>query len=252
MISTQIFAHRGSAGTHPENTMSAFREAERVGSEGIELDVQLSKDGEIVVIHDEDLSRTTNGTGFVKDYTLNQLKNLDASHTFSKQVEIQRIPTLSEVLEMYTHNNMLLNIELKNSKFFYPGMEEKVITLIRKYNLQNRVILSSFNHYSLVHCFQLDRGIETAPLYRDGLFKPWVYAKAIGAKGIHPNIKAAPDMIVTEAMKENIAVRPYTINKEKAMERLFAINCTSFITDFPARAIALRDKLNKEKDSFRK
>ena len=137
MISTQIFAHRGSAGTHPENTMSAFREAERVGSEGIELDVQLSKDGEVVVIHDEELSRTTNGNGFVKEYTLNQLKKLDASHTFFKQVGIQRIPTLTEVLEMYTHNNMFLNIELKNSIFFYPGMEEKVIALVRKYNLQN-------------------------------------------------------------------------------------------------------------------
>lgn len=250
MITTQIFAHRGSAGTHPENTMSAFQEAERVGAEGIELDVQLSKDGEVIVIHDEELSRTTNGAGFVKDHTLNQLKTLDASHTFSKQVGTQRIPTLMEVLEMYTHNNMLLNIELKNSTFFYPGMEEKVIALVRKYNLQNRVILSSFNHYSLVHCFQLDPAIETAPLYRDGLFMPWVYAKAIGAKGMHPNIKAAPDIIITEAMKENIAVRPYTINKEKVMKRLFAINCTSFITDFPERAITLRNTLNKEKRPF--
>jgi len=224
--------------------MSAFMEAQRVGSEGIELDVQLSKDGEVVVIHDEELSRTTDGAGFVKDYTLNQLKEFDASHTFSKQVGIQRIPTLTEVLEMYTNNNMLLNIELKNSKFFYPGMEEKVIALVRKYNLQNRVILSSFNHYSLVHCFQLDSGIETAPLYRDGLFKPWVYAKAIGAKGLHPNIKAAPDIIITSAMKENIAVRPYTVNKEKIMKSLFTINCTSFITDFPARAVALKNKLN--------
>ena len=157
---------------------------------------------------------------------------------------IQRIPTLTEVLEMYTHNNMFLNIELKNSIFFYPGMEEKVIALVRKYNLQNRVTLSSFNHYSLVHCFQMDSGIETAPLYRDGLFKPWVYAKAIGAKGIHPNIKAAPNFIITSAMKENIAVRPYTVNKEKVMKSLFEINCTSFITDFPARAIALRNELN--------
>ena len=90
----------------------------------------------------------------------------------------------------------------------------------------------------------MDSGIETAPLYRDGLFKPWVYAKAIGAKGIHPNIKAAPNFIITSAMKENIAVRPYTVNKEKVMKSLFEINCTSFITDFPARAIALRNELN--------
>lgn len=248
LISTHVFAHRGSAGTHPENTMSAFREAERVGAEGIELDVQLSKDGEVVVIHDEELSRTTNGTGFVKDHTLNELKKLNASYTFSKQVGIQRIPTLAEVLDMFTHNNMLLNIELKNSTFLYPGMEEKVIALVRKYNMQNRVILSSFNHYSLVHCFQLDPSIETAPLYQDGLFRPWVYAKAIGARAIHPNIKAAPNILITAAMNDHIAVRPYTVNKEKVMKRLFDINCTSFITDFPEKAIILRNTINKQKD----
>lgn len=245
LISTQIFAHRGSSGTHPENTMAAFREAERVGADGIELDVQLSKDGEVVVIHDEELSRTTNGTGFVKDYTLKQLKKLDASHTFSGKIEVQRIPALTEVLEMFVCNQMLLNIELKNSQYLYPGMEEKVISLVKKYKLEDRVIISSFNHYSLVHCYQLDPGIETAPLYRDGLFRPWVYAKAIGAKGIHPNIKAAPNFIISAAMKENIAVRPYTINKEKVMKRLFKIHCTSFITDFPAIAIQLRGELNQ-------
>ena len=245
MITTQIFAHRGSAGTHPENTMAAFREAERVGADGIELDVQLSKDGEIVVIHDEDLSRTTNGSGFVQDYTLSQLKELDASCNFTGEIQVQRIPTLTEVLDMYRHNYMLLNIELKNTKFLYPGMEEKVIYLVRKYNMQDRVIISSFNHYSLVHCYQLDPEIETAPLYRDGLFRPWAYAKAIGAKAIHPNIKAAPNFIISAAMKDNIAVRPYTINKEKVMKRLFKINCTGIITDYPGLALQLKDELNK-------
>ena len=245
MITTKIFAHRGSAGTHPENTMIAFLEAERVGADGIELDVHLSADGEVVIIHDEELNRTTNGSGFVKDYQLKQLKKLDASHSFSKQVGIQQIPTLTEVLDMVRSNNMLLNIELKNNVFFYQGIEEKVIGLVQSYNMQDRVILSSFNHYSLVQCYQIDPTIETAPLYRDCLYKPWVYARAIGAKAIHPNIKAAPDLIITSAMQENIAVRPYTINKEKVMKRLFSINCTSFITDYPERAIVLRNKLNE-------
>ncbi|MGM9927381.1 MAG: glycerophosphodiester phosphodiesterase [Bacillus sp. (in: firmicutes)] len=243
MITTQIFAHRGSSSTHPENTMSAFLEAEYVGADGIELDVQLSKDGEIVVIHDEKVNRTTNGKGFVRDLTLQQLKALNASYTF--KMNGAQIPTLEEVFSMLLHSHMLVNIELKNSVFEYPGLEEKVIRLIHKYHFQNRVILSSFNHASLVRCFRLDPQIETAPLYRDGLYKPWVYAKAIGAMGIHPNIKVAPDKVIKNALQEGIAVRPYTINDEKKMKALFAINCSAIITDFPAKAIAIREEVRK-------
>lgn len=245
LITTQIFAHRGSAGTHPENTMVAFMEAQNVGAEGIELDVQLTKDGEVVVIHDESLNRTTNGKGYVKDYTLNELKKFDASYKFTKHTGPVKIPTLREVLEMFRLNNMLLNIELKNTKFLYEGIEEKVISLVNEYQMHNRVILSSFNHYSLVYCYQLDSNIETAPLYRDGIYMPWVYAKAIGAKSIHPHYKAAPNILIMASMQEGVAVRPYTVNKEKDMKKLFSVNCSSFITDVPEKAINLRNKLNQ-------
>lgn len=239
MVNTKIFAHRGSAGTHPENTMIAFYEAERVGADGIEIDVQLSKDGRMVVIHDEKLNRTTNGKGYVKDYTLEELKALDASYTFKEHKGSAEIPTLEEVFDMFARNNMLLNIELKNSVFSYPGLEEKVINLIHTYQLQERIILSSFNHYSLVHCFRLDPHIETAVLYRDCLYMPWVYAKAIGAKALHPNIKIAPKEIITTSMQNDVAVRPYTINTEKQMEELINMNCSGFITDYPLVAASL-------------
>nr|WP_232423526.1 MULTISPECIES: glycerophosphodiester phosphodiesterase [Bacillus] len=243
MITTQIFAHRGAAGTFPENTMVAFKEAERVGADGIELDVQLTKDGKVVVIHDEQLDRTTNQKGLVMDYTLKELKQFDASYKYGKKTGFVEIPTLEEVLTWLQGNSMLLNIELKNSVILYPGLEEKVINLVKQYNMQDRVIFSSFNHYSIVHCYQLAPMIETAPLYRDGLYMPWVYAKAIQAKAIHPNIKAAPNMIITSAMNEGIAVRPYTINNEEQMTNLFSINCSSFFTDYPEKAIQLKQKL---------
>ena len=245
MIETKIFAHRGSAGTHPENTMVSFRAAERAGADGIELDVQLSRDGELVVIHDEKLDRTTNGNGYVKDLTLKELKGLDASVHFKGKAGPEKIPALHEVLDMFTRNNMLLNIELKNGVFMYEGMEEKVIELVHAYDLQDRVILSSFNHYSLVRVFQLAPHIETAPLYRDGLYMPWVYAKAIGARAIHPNKLAAPDPIIVEAMKNGIQVRPYTVNSEKQMLRLFSLNCSAFITDYPAKAVSLKRSLQQ-------
>ncbi|MBL5871984.1 glycerophosphodiester phosphodiesterase [Bacillus sporothermodurans] len=240
---TFIFAHRGSAGTHPENTMESFIAAEKSGAEGLELDVHLSKDGEIVVIHDETVDRTTNGKGFVHQLTVAELKELNASYkfkTFQSFIRSPKIPTLKEVFEWMRGNNLLCNIEMKNGKIMYPLLEEKVIQLIRDYRYEERIIISSFNHYSLVRCYQLAPELETAPLYSDGLYMPWIYAKAIHSKGLHPNFKAAPNMIIQEAMANGIAVRPYTVNKESDMERLIAIQCSAIITDYPEKAFKIR------------
>ena len=147
----------------------SFNEAARVGAEGIELDVQLSKDGEVVIIHDEKLNRTTGATGFVKNKTLKELKTLNAASTFKGKVSKERIPTLEELLIWMHTNHLFCNIELKNTLFLYPGIEEKVIRLVRAYDMEERIVISSFNHYSLVHCHQLAPEIETAPLYRDGI-----------------------------------------------------------------------------------
>jgi glycerophosphoryl diester phosphodiesterase len=239
---TLIFAHRGSSAIYPENTMLSFCEAERAGADGIEIDVQLSKDDQVVIIHDEKLDRTTNGKGYVKDCTLQQIKSYNASHTFAEQYGKTEIPSLSELFEWLEGNDLLCDIELKNSVFQYPGMEEKVIAMIRGYKFEERIVLSSFNHYSLVYCFQIAPDLETAPLYRDGLYMPWVYAQSIGARAIHPNISAAPDYIINSSIRAGIKVRPYTINSEKSMEHLFQLGCSAFITDFPENAVKLRQK----------
>lgn len=139
-----IWAHRGSSMMNPENTLLAFRKAaELEGITGIEFDVQLTKDGEIVVIHDEKVDRTTDGTGNVRDYTLNELKQL----TISGDGEVHSIPTLRETFEMlapYCKNKGLrLNIELKNSIIRYEGMEQKVIDMVSEFNLEDYVVYSS-------------------------------------------------------------------------------------------------------------
>lgn len=240
---TLIFAHRGSAGTHPENTMSAFKEAARVGADGIETDVQLSKDGEVVIIHDEKLDRTTNVSGYVKDWTLKELKTLNASATHKGNFGEEKIPTLEELFIWLNDNQLFCNIELKNTVFLYPGLEEKVIRLIRTYEMEERIILSSFNHYSLVNCHRLAPELETAPLYRDGLYMPWIYAKAIGGSAIHPNIRAAPDALIQSSVSMGVPVRPYTINEETEMKRLFKLGCSGIITDFPKAAVRIREEL---------
>ncbi|MDQ0213813.1 glycerophosphoryl diester phosphodiesterase [Oikeobacillus pervagus] len=243
---TLIFAHRGFSSLQPENTMQAFQAAYKAGADGIEIDVQLTKDGEIVVIHDEKVDRTTNGKGYVKDYLLTDLKKLDASYKFKKKIKKYRIPTLAEVFQWMTENEMICNIELKNNKIQYEFLEEKVIQLIREFHFEHRVILSSFNHYSIVHCYQIAPDIEIAPLYSNGIFMPWLYAKSINAKAIHPNVKTLNADIIQSSLNDQIQVRPYTINDPKVMEWLYSLQCSAIITDDPEKAITVK-KLQRKK-----
>lgn len=241
---TLIFAHRGFSALYPENTMPAFQKAAETGAEGIELDVQLTKDHEVVVIHDETVNRTTDGAGYVKDFTLSQLKKLNAGH---KKTGFQNvtIPSLREVLEWLTTNELICNIELKNNVFPYKGMEDKVIHLINEYGLSERIILSSFNHHSLMLCRRLAPDIETAPLISLKMPQPWVYASSIGAQGYHPKYATLSDYILKQSLAKGVRVRPYTVNKEKQMRRLFQLGCTAFFTDDPVFALSLRRQIKR-------
>ncbi|HET7657308.1 MAG TPA: glycerophosphodiester phosphodiesterase [Bacillales bacterium] len=236
---TQIFAHRGSSGTHPENTMAAFIEAERVKADGIEFDVQMTKDKEVVVIHDERVDRTTNGRGWVKDFTLKELKKLN---TGSTKIRSEKIPTLKEVLGWAKGNPLLINIELKTGLIQYPNLEERVVEMVNHYGLKDKVILSSFNHYSVERVHKLDPGLETAILFMEGLFEPWKYAKSIGASGLHCHWRTVTEEFVDGAKKANMALRPFTINRRSHIRKFLESGCSGIFTDYPERAIQIRDK----------
>ena len=141
----KIWAHRGCSQMYPENTLLAFEKAMNIaGLTGIELDIQLTKDGELVVIHDERVDRTTEGTGYVRDFTLKELSKL---HIYAGENEIQHIPTMEEVLDLLEDrlkSGMKLNIELKNSIYPYSGMEEKITGLVRERKFENAVVYSTF------------------------------------------------------------------------------------------------------------
>ena len=145
---TKVFAHRGASGYAPENTLEAFALAGEQGAQGIELDVQLTKDGEVVVIHDETIDRVSTGKGAVRDYTLEELRRF-SFHNHKKEYEGVQIPTLREVLEQVKPGGMEVNIELKTGIYWYPGLEEKTVELVKAAGMENRVIYSSFNHYSV-------------------------------------------------------------------------------------------------------
>lgn len=242
---TEIFAHRGYKEKYPENTMVAFLEAEKAKADGIELDVRLSKDGEIVVIHDETVDRTTDGTGYVHELTWKELKRLNATDK-KKWSKKEHIPLLQEVFEWLQSNDLICNVEIKSHPSNFKKIEPLVIKMIHDFQLTNRIILSSFNHYSIIYCYQMDPKIEIAPLIYEGLYMPWIYTEAIRAKGFHPNYKTIPIEIIKSSIENGVAVRPYTVNKKKEMERLLKINCSAMITDDPVKAVQLRKELRIE------
>lgn len=152
----KVIAHRGASAYAPENTMTAFEKAIELGAQGLELDVQLSSDGKLVVIHDEKLDRTSNAKGWVKDKTLDELKSLDFGSWFSKAFAGEKIPLLDEVMELISAWDGILNIEIKSGVVIYPDIEQKVAAAISKFNMHDRIIVSSFNHYSLVNLRKID------------------------------------------------------------------------------------------------
>ena len=136
---TKNFAHRGFSGKYPENTLLAFSKAIEEGVDGIENDVHLTKDGVLVVMHDELVDRTTNGKGYIKDKTYEELAQLDASYIF-KEYGPQKVPTLREYLELVKDTDIITNIELKTGVFEYTGIEQKVYDMLREFDMMDRII----------------------------------------------------------------------------------------------------------------
>ena len=144
------FAHRGASGDYPENTLLAFKEGIKAGANGLELDVHKTKDGKLVVIHDEDVERTFQARGLVKDLTLDELRALTCRKQLFKDSKECCVPTLEEVLELVKKHPVTLNIELKTDVIPYNRIEEDVIRLIKAYQVQDQILISSFNPKSSI------------------------------------------------------------------------------------------------------
>ncbi|WP_294527344.1 glycerophosphodiester phosphodiesterase [uncultured Allofournierella sp.] len=246
MKQSKVFAHRGASQYAPENTLEAFRLAMEQGAEGIELDVHLSADGELVVIHDETLERTTNGTGLVKDHTLAQLQALRADNHM-EGFEAAHIPTLRQVLELVRPGNMQVNIELKTGILWYEGIEEKTLELVKELGMQDRVVYSSFNHYSIEEVRRLDPTAETAYLFSDVIFEVEKYAARRGVKGLHPalwHVKMAD--FLTDYLQSGLAVRVWTVNRPEDMRLLMERGVDAVITNDPALALQVRAELEEK------
>lgn len=239
---TCIWAHRGASGYAPENTLEAFRLAVEMGADGIELDVHLSRDGELIVIHDETVDRTTNGTGRVADLTLAELKALDIS--MGKQGSGTSIPTLREVYALLRGTSLSINVEIKCDIVMYEGIWEKLYALEREMSIEGRVLYSSFNHHVLLEMRRLDPDCRIGLLYECALVEPWLYAKHLCANALHPHYFALRAPGVIEGCKQaGIALHPWTVNDPGDIRTLIRSGVESIITNYPDMAKAIRDEL---------
>lgn len=201
----KIWAHRGCSQNYPENTITAFEKALQIpGLTGIELDIQLTKDGELVVIHDERVDRTTNAFGCVKDFTYAQLRQMSI---YTGTDRSERIPSMNEVFDLLeNHAGVLLNIELKNSNIPYDGMEEKILDLAAHRGMEKRIVYSSFSAKSLEKIRKLAPEASIGIL--DTKASDCLYKKngGCGADAIHPywqGIDVSPEQL------QGMAVRAY-------------------------------------------
>ncbi len=238
---TKVFAHRGASGSAPENTLAAFQLALEQGADGVELDVQMTKDGEVVVIHDETVDRTTNGSGWVKDLTWDAISSLDASNGFPQYAGVH-IPSLSQVFDLLADSSMTINIEIKDSQVPYPGLAETILQMVDQRDWEYRVTVSSFNHLTLAHIRQIGSLMNTGVLFSDVLFEPWDYAHQLWATALHPHflyVDTVPSLI-HEAHNSLLEVNVWTVNEVSDIDRMLARGVDGLITNYPDRAIERR------------
>ncbi|MDO4266377.1 MAG: glycerophosphodiester phosphodiesterase [Eubacteriales bacterium] len=230
-----IWAHRGASGHAPENTMTAFEGAVQEGADGIELDVQLSRDGALVVIHDERVDRTSDGIGFVRDMSLSELRKLNFNRNFPEYGTV-RIPLLEEVLALCRTEKLFLNIELKNGIYDYPGLEEAVVKAVAGAGMEEQVIYSSFNHYSMERLRAIAPDARRGILYSDRWIGVPGYGKLLGVNALHPALWHLDDeTLVRNAHDKGLSVHVWTVNETDDMKRCQRLGADAIITNFPGR-----------------
>lgn len=239
-MKTKIIGHRGGAAGYPENTLAAFKKAVELGADGVEFDVQLTKDGEVVVIHDELIDRTMTGSGLVKNFSLSELRQMSAGEFFSPDFKEEKIPTLREVLEV-VQDLEVINIELKNY-IPYPELEEKVLKLVDEFEIRDQVIISSFNHYSLQKVKKLQPEIKTGALLMSKMINPSDYAFKRGFDALHLHFLTADQEIIDKSNFMGLQVSVYTVNFPEAVVELLEKGVDMIITDDLEMALDLSNQ----------
>lgn len=239
-----IVAHRGFSGVAPENTMIAFKKAIEVGSDMVELDVRLSKDGEVVVIHDETLERTTTGKGRVTEKTIEELKTLDAGSKFHPSFSGERIPKLREALEL-AKGKVLVNIELKvgdYGQWTILDLADRALEEAERVGMLNQAIFSSFDPSALERVLKKNPSAQVAFLYN----RFWSFPQEVTGGRPFSTLNCRKSVLTHEnifrAHQEGIRIGVYTLNTEEEMEKFIDMKVDAIITDYPDRLINILKK----------
>ena len=235
MIPLIKIAHRGSSGTYPENTSLAFEKAIEAGSDMLEMDCRLSKDGHVVILHDERLDRVAGGRGTVQGKTIQQLKKLDVGAWFKKKFKGQRVLTLEEVIEV-VNGRVDLNLDIKSVHRGSLGIEIRILFVLTHYNYLGRTILSSFDYRSL------RRARELAPEARIGLLydanvkeDPFRTAKELKADCLQVHKDLVTSDFLEKTARSGLRTFVWTVNEVVEMEKFLAMGVDGIISDFPER-----------------
>jgi glycerophosphoryl diester phosphodiesterase len=236
-----IFAHRGASVHAPENTLAAFELALEQGAQGIELDVKLSGDGEVVVIHDPTVHRTTDGQGRVSELDLDSLRTLDAGSFFSENFSGEKIPTLIEVFETMG-KRAFINVELTNYTTRRDGLAEKVCDLVKQFGMQENVLFSSFLPSNLTRTRNLlpdtPRGILALGGWKGWWFRSFGFTFG-DYQALHPNLQDMSPRQVARVHRLERKIYVWTVNAAEDMRRLFKWNVDGIITDDPKLAMEI-------------
>ena len=247
-----VIAHRGASGTAPENTLASIKLALEMHVDMIEIDIHLSKDSIPVVIHDETLNRTTNGKGKVKDFSVKELKKLDAGKWFSDKYINEEIPTLEEVIEL-TKGKCILLIEIKNGSSIYPNIEKITLNIIKNKNAQNDCIIQSFDDEVTRNLEKQNCTIQLQKLVTGNLrFIPFhlvdtkikfgsIY-KYKNVSAINPNLNYVNKDVVNKIHTAGQKIFCWTVNKNKDMIRMIECGVDGIITNYPEKLIEILKK----------
>ena len=227
-----IIAHRGGRDWAPENTLIAFKKSVGAKVAGVEFDVHRCASGELVVIHDDDLNRTTNGVGLVKDCTLPELKRLSAGLWYDKEFREERVPLLTEVLDVL-EENMLIDIELKNSPIGYEGIEDDMLQTIEPYRNRLHLTVSSFDHNCLRRLRALDDKIEIGVLCAASLVDLAEYCGKFKASYYIQCYDCMMPESVQEAHDAGVKVAVWTVNEKHEWQRMIDMGVDAICTDLP-------------------
>lgn len=236
-----IFAHRGACAHAPENTLASFQLALQQNAPAIELDAKLSVDGEVVVIHDQTVDRTTDGTGAVRKMPLAALRELDAGSKFDSKYKGEKIPTLTEVFET-VGGKLFINVEITNYASPFDALPFKVAGLVKYHGLQDKVMFSSFLGRSLRRAHRIvptvPLGLLASPGIKGGFARSFL-TRQTPYQAIHPEVSDVTPALIDRFHSSNRRVHTYTVNDPQIMRQLFNWGIDGIFTDDPAFALKI-------------